>query len=134
MPNIAPETLGQAVNSILDNYITGVNAALDSAGERAITEMTQLTRASAPYSSSRHFRGRPHFKSSIVWRKEDAAAVSESSFTWYVKRPNYRLTHLLENPHATRSGGTVPGRRFVRSAYQQVISRYESDIADAVKG
>ena len=134
MPEISPEKLGYAVNELLDLYFRGVTDSINIAGERAITEMTQLTRASAPYSSSRHWRGCPHFKSSIYWREENSTSITGSKFTWYVKKPNYRLTHLLENPHATRSGGTVPGRRFVRSAYQQVISRYESDIADAVKG
>ncbi len=131
---VAPEAFGTALNGMLDDYFSGVVASVSAAGERAISKMTQLTQASAPYSSARHRKGRSHFKASIDWRREQGTAVGESVFTWYVKKPNYRLTHLLENPHATRSGGVVAGRRFVRNAYQTVIADYEAEIKEAVKG
>lgn len=124
------EQLDVALDGLLQDYNANVINAVDRAGESAIKRMVALTRATAPVSFGRHASGRPRFASSIRYRKEDG--LGYIIYTWYVQKPNWRLTHLLENGHATRNGGFVAGRHFVRSAYDAVKDQYITDIKNSI--
>ena len=52
---------------------------------------------------------------------------------WYVKAPNYRLSHLLNNGHATRNGGRVQGTNFIGIANDEIQKEYEDDLSKEIK-
>ena len=47
-------------------------------------------------------------------------------YAWYVKAPEYRLTHLLTNGHEKRNGGRTRGDPFLANALNEVLPDYES--------
>lgn len=56
---------------------------------------------------------------------------------WYVKAPYYRLTHLLENGHATKNGGRTRafphiqyGEEFAQKNYEEFIREEVKKLAD----
>lgn len=52
---------------------------------------------------------------------------------WYVKAPHYRLSHLLERGHATRSGGRTIAYNFISKAEQAAVKQFTKDVEEAVK-
>lgn len=59
--------------------------------------------------------------------------VNGLSMLWYVKAPHYRLTHLLEYGHATRSGGRTIAYNFVGKAEKKAVKQFEKDVEEAIK-
>ena len=45
-----------------------------------------------------------------------------------------RLTHLLENGHASPNGGRVPGRAHIKPVEEQLVKEYEEEVLNAIKG
>lgn len=43
---------------------------------------------------------------------------------WYVKDPKYRLSHLLNDGHRTKSGGRTKGNNFISKNANEVIDNY----------
>lgn len=54
--------------------------------------------------------------------------------TWYVKSPHYRLTHLLEKSHVTRSGGRTKAHPHI--VYGQLLAEKNlvKKIEDGING
>lgn len=46
----------------------------------------------------------------------------------YEKKPEYRLTHLLEKGYQSRYGGRVPGQPHIRNAEEHAIKKLEERI------
>ena len=92
--------------------------------------IVKTTRATAPRRANSH--GKPHFYSSIA-SKELATPTNESAFLWYVRKPNYRLTHLLESDHKSRSGRTVSGYHFVQRALDEELPAFEADVKEVLR-
>lgn len=54
--------------------------------------------------------------------------------TWYVKDPQYRLTHLLENPHATRNGKRTRAFQHIKYGEELAKRRLPELIEKVIKG
>ena len=119
------EELGAALEAELTVYgkviIDGVNAA----GERAIQDLVEKTKAYAP-------RRKGKFRRSITY-KAVRRFTGEMLFIWGAKAPHHRLTHLLVRGHATRNGGRVPGHPFLQNALDEVLPAYEREIEEVLK-
>ena len=53
--------------------------------------------------------------------------------TWYVKAPDYRLTHLIVHGHATKDGGRTRGNPFLKNALDEVLPEYEREVEEVLK-
>lgn len=121
---ISPANLDQAIKDQLLSYNSEVNRRVTESGEKAIKKLVKLTKASAPKATG-------SFRKNISW-KMDKQTFYGSSFVWYVKKPDHRITHLLVHGHAKRNGGRVKGDEFLHTALDTVLPEYENDIVEAL--
>lgn len=119
------ENLGAAIADELTLYHKGVIERVNECGREAIKKLVKQTKAKAPKGE------RGSYKKNIASQENDAGHGMKS-FTWYVKAPDHRLTHLLVHGHATKNGGRTKSDPFLTNALDQVLPEYEKDIEEAV--
>lgn len=123
---ISAADLAAAIERELTIYHSDVVDAIDAAGSESIKKLVKLTRAAAPVGA------RGSFKRNIT-SKRLSKTDRGSSFVWYVKPPDHRLTHLLVHGHATRDGGRTRADPFLKNALDTVLPEYEKAIKEAVQ-
>lgn len=123
---IKPGDLGAAISQELTVYHTSVVEKIDEAGDAAIKKLVKLTKSTAPTGA------RGSFKRSIT-SKRLKGDKRGSSYLWYVKSPDHRLTHLLVHGHATKDGGRTKANPFLKNALDTVLPEYEDAVKEAIK-
>lgn len=119
--------LSEAISRELTIYSKKVTDGIKKETKKSMKELVDKTKQTAPV-GNRH----KHYKDSIASRKEsedDRSIVYE----WYVKGSDYRLSHLLNNGHASRNGGRVNGSHFITNAHDEVIEKYEQNVRKAIE-
>lgn len=124
--SILPADFDSAITELLEIYHNEVVAKMNAEGEKAIKRLVHLTKISAPKRSGDYAKNITH--------KTRADPITKCKrYTWGVKAPHYRLTHLLVNGHPTVNGGRVPGDPFLKEALDEVLSEYEAGVEEALK-
>lgn len=118
--------LGDAITQELTLYHQEVTDRVDRIGEVSIKQLANLTRATAPVGA------RGAYRKSIASKRLVKRATG-STYVWYVKPPNHRLTHLLARGHATKDGGRTKADPFLQNAVDQVLPEYEAAIERTLK-
>lgn len=125
--NIEPGDLGKAIEQELTVYHASVLERVNEAGKAAIKALAQRTKATAPKQTGSYRRN-------IASKMLRKSRTGDETYVWYVKAPDYRLTHLLVHGHARAGGGPpVPGDPFLHNAVEAVLSEYEQTVEEAVK-
>lgn len=116
------QNLTVTIERELTIYNKGVAAAIKKECKKAMDELVKETKATAPVG-----RRKRHYRDNIKSKKlsESDRAVN---YLWYVDGSDARLSHLLENGHATRNGGRVAGLGFIRKAEKSVTEKLEKKI------
>lgn len=125
MSNVKPEDFGKALQSQLTLYGQKVSENCYAAGARAVKALVDETNVTAPRRSGKFRRA--------IASKELYRNARAFRFAWYVKKPHYRITHLVVRDHAKRGGGHVQGNPFLERAMAKVFPQFEQDMEDAVK-
>ena len=117
-----PDTLRKELGLYHKEIIEAVNNETTKAMSRLVKE----TKQNAPVG-----KRKKHYKDKI---SSTVGYKSETSMSkiWYVKAPDYRLTHLLINGHATRDGGRVQGKDFLSPIVESVQQEYLNNIEEKV--
>ena len=123
---IPPTELGAAIERELGIYHQGINEAIDTASNKAVKDLAKKTRATAPVGN------RGSFKRSIS-SKLLKKHLNGSTYVWYVKAPDHRLTHLLAHGHATKDGGRTRPDPFLKNALNEVLPDYQQRVEEALK-
>ena len=118
--------LADALQEELALYSTDVVEKVNDASKAAADKLKKLTKATAPKDTG-------SFRKNIAVKEETASATGDKKYTWHVKAPDYRKTHLLVHGHATQTGGRVPGDPFLQKALDQVLPEYERAVEEALK-
>lgn len=118
--------LGAAVAQELTIYHGSIIEKLDSLSNDAAKKLVKQTKATAPVGA------RGSFKRNIASEplKKDK---NGSTYVWYVKPPDHRLTHLLVHGHVTKDGGRTRPDPFLKNAVDQVLPEYEKAVEEAIK-
>lgn len=118
--------LGDAITQELTMYHQEVVEKVDQIGEASIKKLVKLTRATAPVGE------RGDYRKSIT-SKRLVRKKTGSTYVWYAKSPNHRLTHLLVHGHETRDGGCTKADPFLQNALDSVLPDYEKNVEEAIK-
>lgn len=123
---IGSEDLASAVLDMLDEYHKEVADGVYREGSKAIKEMERKTIDTAPIGKRGEFR--PHIAS-----KSKRDRLDRMTHTWYVKAPEYRLTHLLVHGHKLPRGGKTRENPFVENAYNDARDQYLDGVEKVIK-
>lgn len=119
--------LSEAINRELTLYNDAIIEGVKKQAKKSIKQLVDRTKATAPVG-----KRQKHYKDSIKSKKlsENDRAVT---YLWYVAGSDYRLSHLLENGHATRNGGRTRGTHFIKNASDPIIEDYLKSIEEVIK-
>lgn len=135
---VQSDGLSAALEAQLSIYNQEVNEKLTTAVEESINQLVKITKATVP-------RGprKGQYRKNIAADKRELKHAKRSahgglhgrvtSATWYVKAPDYRLTHLLVHGHLTRNGiDRTRANPFLQNAVDKVIPEYEQKVQEAL--
>ena len=123
---IKPDDLAIALNAELERYSRSIRKGIREAGEQCINEMVDETRATAKKRTGEYAQH--------IACKQKANTSDKISFLWYVKAPEYRLTHLLNNGYANRGGGRTPGDGHVTTAAEHAKEHFWQLCKEVIQG
>ncbi|MPL91701.1 hypothetical protein SDC9_37777 [bioreactor metagenome] len=116
---IVIDALANEIESLLNSYNNEIITGVKKETKIAMKELVKGTKADAPVGNRRN----KHYKDSITSKK-----VAENNdrliMKWYVKGSEYRLSHLLNDGHATRNGGRVEGVKFISNNVNKIERLY----------
>lgn len=132
-PNHIPVgEMGTAMENMLEIYSQEVQDAIVDVTERWMGELVRQTKATAP-KGPRNGQFRKNISADYrELRRVKSLRGRTIRATWYVKAPDYRLTHLIVHGHATADGGRTNANPFLQNALDHVLPGYEHDLEEAL--
>ena len=125
--------LGVALERTLTIYEQDLQKALATVTEESTLELVRMTKATAPVG-----RRKGQYKKAITANFRDLREAKslqrrDVKGIWYVKAPDYRLTHLLVHGHATSDGGRTRANPFLQNACDKVLPEYERKVQEMIE-
>lgn len=120
---ITADNLGEAIAEILEEYGDEVQKDMDD-----VVKDVGKAGVKAIKSASGVFGGTGKYRKG--WTSQIDSERYGSKVTIYNRTPG--LPHLLENGHAKRGGGRVPGKTHIAPVEQELIKQFEEQIEKAV--
>ena len=118
---------------VLTIYAEEVNEKLRVITTESMKQLVKETKANAPIG-----RRKGQFKKKIAadytGTRRSARGLRGQNVhaTWYVKAPDYRLTHLLVNGHATKNGDRTTPDPFLKNAVDHILPEYEQKVQEVL--
>lgn len=134
---VKPEKLAEAIQQELTVYGADVDNRLREVTASNMRKLVKKTKATAPI-GKRHGRFRDKITADYSGTRERIAQRTRYRgapirATWYVKAPDYRLTHLIVHGHATKNGGRTRANPFLKNALDEVLPEYEREVEEVLK-
>lgn len=129
---MANDDLSTQMGQVLTVYNEEINEKLRAITRESMKQLVKETKATAP--KGRRSQYRKNIAADYQRLNSSARGLKGQnvSATWYVKAPDYRLTHLLVHGHATKDGGRTTPNPFLRNAVDRVIPEYEQKVQEAL--
>lgn len=124
MANITIDQLGDAIQAQLNTFETSVRDGVKKAVDQTMSEMVKDTKSSAQV----HYGKYQQSIGSVVGEN----TLMKYSKVWRVKSPHYRLAHLLDKGHATRSGGHYSGNAHVTNAERRAVDTFQRKLEEVI--
>lgn len=119
--------LADIISQELQNYSKDVTKSVKNVVTEVTDNLVKRTKNDAKVG-----RRKGKYKKSIsskVLYKDDNKLVK----VWYVKKPEYRLAHLLNNGHKAKNGKFIPGDNHITKNEKIAIKELEEGIERAIK-
>lgn len=127
---ITSDKLGDAIERELTIYHEDINEKLREVTRKSMSKLVRKTRETAPLGERRGGNFAASIAGDFRGLKRGSRHVSA---TWYVKKPNHRLTHLIVKGHATKNGKRTKANPFLANALDEVLPEYENEIKEVLK-
>ena len=130
MAIVGIEHLSAQLEKELTVYSTEVTDKLKKIAKKYTSQLVKTTKATAPSGNRKYNKYRDSIQSKKLNESERGI-----TYVWYVnsKDSNYRLTHLLVNGHATRSGGRTRANDFLKKAVDNMEKDYLKEVEEVIK-
>lgn len=122
------ETLTKQLNKILTLYGNEIAEAVDGEITTIAKEAVKELKATSP---KRQKNGGAYAKS---WTSQKEKSGMYKSRAVVFNKKHYRLTHLLEKGHATRSGGRTKAMPHIKTVEGKIIKELPQRIEKKIKG
>ena len=125
MASIDIDRLAAEITNGLAEYsqdvVRGVNVSSERVGQAAVKKL----KATSPKKSGKYRK---------AWKLKTEPAVGQPNRQIiHVKKPHYRLTHLLEHGHAKAGGGRVEGKPHIGPVEKEVIKEFMEEVVEVIK-
>lgn len=125
--SVSIDNLSEAISRELTLYSVNVIEGVKKEAKKSMDQLVKDTKATAPVG-----KRKKHYRNSIKSKKTRETDRSVE-YTWFVDGPDYRLSHLLENGHASRNGGRVPGTHFISNASGPILQEYLEAVEEVIR-
>lgn len=127
MSNVNIDRLSGAIRTSLNTYSRTIVDGVEKAAEETVKEMVKRTKQRPTTKLSRGKYARS------IASQVGENTIHARSRVWYVKKPRYRLAHLLNNGHAVRGGGHVSGDQHVTRAAETAMRDFETRVHEVIE-
>ena len=116
---------------VLTIYSEEINEKLREVTTASMKQLVKETKASAPI-GRRQGQYKKNITADYSGTKRSARGLRGQNVhaTWYVRAPDYRLTHLLVNGHATNNGDRTTPDPFLQNAVDHILPEYERKVEE----
>ena len=127
------DNLRDQMEQVLTLYSEELNEKLRGITQESMKKLVKETKATAPR-GRRKGQYRRNITADYSGTKRSAKGLRGQNVNaiWYVRAPDYRLTHLLVHGHTTRDGGRTRANPFLQNAVDKVIPEYEQKVQEAI--
>ena len=130
MKNVSISNMAKEIQKTFEEFGKATNETVTEAIEETAEDLVKELKRTSPRSSGKRRSG----KYSRSWKIKDIPIKKAGAVRGrIVYNKEYQLTHLLENGHRTRSGGTVPGKPHIRPAQAKAEKEPISKIKEGIK-
>ena len=133
---MANEDLSTQMERVLTIYSEDINNKIRELTRESMKELVKETKKTAPKGKRDAKKSyRSHISGDYRGLKKSARGLKGQDVhaIWYVRAPDYRLTHLLVFGHATHNGGRTKADPFLHKAREKVITEYERKVKEALE-
>lgn len=118
--------LADTIQNSLNSYHIDVTEKIKKLTQETAKELAKTTKKDSPVRTG-------EYKKHISYKKTYESNLC-CKYVWYVKDPEYRLTHLISNGHATRNGGKSKSNDFLRKNVVVAEKNYVKGIKEICDG
>ena len=117
--------LADEIANTLSGYTVNVAEGVKVAVDETMKELVADTKKDAPDRSGRYKKA---IASKVCFEDN-----YEKRVTWYVKKPFYALSHLLEKGHAKRGGGRVKAYPHIENNREKAEARFTERVKEVIR-
>lgn len=127
MSNVDIDRVSNTIRTTLNTYSRQIVDGIEKAADETVKEMVRETkkRPTGRFSTGRYARA--------IASQVGQNTIHARSRIWYVKAPRYRITHLINNGHPTRGGGSYAGDKHVTRATDHALTNFETRVREVIE-